>query len=894
MVVSVALSLMIAGCGATESGVPTGVSTPPDGIAGASQIALTRSADTLLVDQSLRLVAVIPPNPGGAVGPGPVWTSSDSSVAAVTQAGLVFALRSGNAVITVASRGSSAATKLAVRPSVRSVRFEADTLALGLSQSIHLPFRAIDSDGNSVDLTEHRVEWLSSTPEVAPVTSGGGVVGKTLGASDVRLTIDGKASMIRVQVKPQSVSSVTVTPSALSLGIAEAMQLTARVADASGVQLTDRLVTWSSSNSSIAVVSSTGRVMGVSAGTARITAVSENKRGYAEVTVTPQPASPPTTPDQPVVVAVSSVAVTLNASALTVGQTTQANAVVKDAAGNILTDRPVSWTSSDASIAGVDGNGLVSATRAGSAVISGSVEGKSGDQVVVVSAPTLVPRSITVSSDKSQLVIGELTQATAVVRDANGTVIPDATVTWSSSPSVVATVSVNGVALGRSAGTAIVSASTAGVVGNLDLTVIDTTTAPPAPPVVARVAVTLPASSLDIGATTQASAIAYDASGQVVTGRTVTWTSSNALVATVSDAGVVRAVSAGTAGMTAVIDGQSGSAFVTVTALPPNTVAGTYYVSPLGSDANPGTAALPWKSLTYALPRLRAGNTLYLRGGTYQENVMNPSIQPGQPASRITVAAYPGERPVIVGLLWLSKASYWTLDGVNVTWNSANVSTQHMVKMTNGTDWVYENSELWGAHSFANLLVVGTVAGEPANWIVRQNCVHDTYASNATSQDHNMYVNTGITAGAGLLERNIIFNAPNGENVKLGYGRSSPQPGDGTANVTVRYTTMYRSLKPMLVSEESHSNTIERNIIYNSGSSTKYAFRAWKLTGASNVFRNNVFYGFTSLQYADPGYALLTDGGGNKNPLDPKFDGVGCGMFKPTDATSQAYGRFAP
>jgi hypothetical protein len=317
-------------------------------------------------------------------------------------------------------------------------------------------------------------------------------------------------------------------------------------------------------------------------------------------------------------------------------------------------------------------------------------------------------------------------------------------------------------------------------------------------------------------------------------------------------------------------------------------------VSPTGSDSHPGTLAQPWRTLTYALPRLRAGQTLYLRGGTYQENVENPSIQPGQATSRITVAAYPGERPVVVGLLWLSRPSYWTLDGVNVTWNTANTSTQHMVKMTNGTGWVYQNSELWGARSFANLLVVGTTAGEPANWTVRQNCVHDTYASNATSQDHNLYINTGITAGPGLLERNVIFNAPNGENVKLGYGRSVPQPGDGTARVTVRYNTMYRSLKPMLVSEESHSNTIERNIIVNSGSSTKYFVRAWLLTGANNVFRDNVFHGFSTLQYADAGYASLTDGGGNKNPLDPRFDGVGCGMFKPGDATARAFGHLAP
>jgi hypothetical protein len=215
-----------------------------------------------------------------------------------------------------------------------------------------------------------------------------------------------------------------------------------------------------------------------------------------------------------------------------------------------------------------------------------------------------------------------------------------------------------------------------------------------------------------------------------------------------------------------------------------------------------------------------------------------------------------------------------------------------MVKVTNGTGWIYQNSELWGARSFANLLVVGNVAGEPANWIVRQNCVHDTYATNTGNHDHNMYINTGTKAGMGLIERNIIFNAPNGQNVKLGYGRSTPQPGDGTANVTVRYNTMYSSLKNVLVSDESHDNTVEKNII--STSADGYAIRAYRLSGTNNVFRNNVFHGFRMLQYADDGYNSVENGGGNLFPLDPKFDGTGCGMFKPSDASAQAFGRFAP
>lgn len=321
-------------------------------------------------------------------------------------------------------------------------------------------------------------------------------------------------------------------------------------------------------------------------------------------------------------------------------------------------------------------------------------------------------------------------------------------------------------------------------------------------------------------------------------------------------------------------------------------VSGAYYVSPTGSDANAGTQSKPWRSIARALPRLQPGQTLYLRGGTYTEDVRNPSIKPGRPDARITVAAYPGERPVIVGLFWLTRPSYWTLDGVNVTWRAGGSSKDHMVKLTNGTGWVLQNSELWGARSFANLLVAGTSAGEPANWAVRDNCIHTTYKSNNTNQDHNMYVNTANSSGSGVIERNVLFKAPNGQNVKIGYGgRSVPQVGDGTSNVVVRYNTMHDALKNMSVSDYSSNNRFERNLVVKS--TDGYAVRAYRLRGQNNVFRDNTFFGLNRLQYADGGYNSVTDASGNRMQVDPKFNGLTCSTFRPGNPAAAAYGHLA-
>src|SRR5205823_7327472 len=86
---------------------------------------------------------------------------------------------------------------------------------------------------------------------------------------------------------------------------------------------------------------------------------------------------------------------------------------------------------------------------------------------------------------------------------------------------------------------------------------------------VASVSVTPATAPVPVGKTLQLTATPKDASGSPLTGRTVTWASSNTSVATVSAAGLVTGQVAGTATITATSEGQSGTAAITVT--PPGT-----------------------------------------------------------------------------------------------------------------------------------------------------------------------------------------------------------------------------------------------------------------------------------------------------------------------------------
>lgn len=176
---------------------------------------------------------------------------------------------------------------------------------------------------------------------------------------------------------PAAVATVSVNPPAASVVVNATTALAATTKDASGNTLSGRTVTWSSSDQAIASVTSAGVVTGVAAGTATITATSEGKTGTAALTVTPLP----------VVISAATVSVTLNYGSVMAGQSLDAQAVAKDAAGNALSGRTVAWSSSNATVATVTADGYVSTLAAGSATITATVDGKTGSAPLVVQAP---------------------------------------------------------------------------------------------------------------------------------------------------------------------------------------------------------------------------------------------------------------------------------------------------------------------------------------------------------------------------------------------------------------------------------------------------------------------------------------------------------------------------
>ena len=334
------------------------------------------------------------------------------------------------------------------------------------------------------------------------------------------------------------VTRVEVSPGSANVFVGKTATFTATPKDADGATVTGKSIAWSSSDQAVATVNS-GVVTAVKPGSVTITAAVGSVQGSASVTV----AAP-----------VASVEVTPATASVVIGGTTQLTATLKDAGGNVLTDRTVTWTSDNDLIASVSSTGLVTSKSVGSATITATVEGKSATAKVTI---TPVPvESVSIAPSSASLVIGSTVQLSATTKDASGNTLTGRTVTWSTSDASIASVDANGLVTAHATGTATITATSETKSATAQVTV---TQAP-----VATVAVSPAGVRMALNGTTQLTATTSDASGRVLTGRAVTWSSSDPAKATVDANGLVTGLAYGQVIITATSEGKSGSATVQV------------------------------------------------------------------------------------------------------------------------------------------------------------------------------------------------------------------------------------------------------------------------------------------------------------------------------------------
>jgi uncharacterized protein YjdB len=636
-------------------------------------VRLSFTSRAMQVGQTVQLVAEPLDNTGRILTGRPVsWVTNDAAVATVTEAGVVTALGAGAAIITASSEGKSAVATITVSlVPVAGVDVTPALSDIVVGQTSRLTARLRDASGATI--TGRMISWSSNRSDIASVASDGLVTAVAAGTATITATSEGRTGSATVNVTARPASAVIVSPGQVTIFAAQSVQLSALVTDDRGQVLTGQPVTFSTSNSQVATVSTSGLVTGIAAGTATITATSGVASGTAVVSIAPDP--------------VAAVDVTPTSTSITVGSLLQLVATPKNASGQPLAGRTVSWSSGSPSLASVSSSGMVTGLAPGNVVIVATVEGKQGSAVVSVRSVPVA--TVTVTPSTAAISVGQTVPLTATPRDASGNALSGRIVGWSSSDNAIATVSVNGVVTALAVGSATITASSEGQSGTATVTV---GLVP-----VATVVVTTSQSTLTVGQTTTLVASPMDAAGQPLTGRTVTWTSGSPTVVSVSGAGVVTALAVGSAVITATVEGVPGSATVDVTQVPASsvtvtpstrslTVGQTFTFSATARDAGGNVIAgapITWSSTDAAIATVSASGVVSAVGAGSTSIVATSGAASGTAAITVTypplhhILVTPANPRIRIGqTVQLSATGYDSnnnvIPGITFTWTSSN------------------------------------------------------------------------------------------------------------------------------------------------------------------------------------------------------------------------------
>ncbi|WP_169788751.1 Ig-like domain-containing protein [Vulgatibacter incomptus] len=320
------------------------------------------------------------------------------------------------------------------------------------------------------------------------------------------------------------VALVKISPATSRVRAGETIRLSAEALSTAGDPITGRPVVWSSKTTPIATVDDEGNVRGVVPGLSRITATVDGIQGIAQVTV----------------LQMAEVRVEIEGSRtidLEVGQSIQLTARAVDEDGRVLDDIAIEWESNHPEAVEVNETGRIVAIAVGSATVR-AVFGEASASISVRVIP-LGAESIRIGGAPESLAIGEEVRLVATVTDAQGRTIPDADVSWAVTPDERATISDDGVLVGRRSGRVQVRASRGTVSDSVDVDVIGR-----------GVSIAIDGDSpveLEIGQSIQLRAAVLDMNGDEVPGRAFVWESNDNGVAEVVSGGFVRAVGGGKA-----------------------------------------------------------------------------------------------------------------------------------------------------------------------------------------------------------------------------------------------------------------------------------------------------------------------------------------------------------
>ncbi len=296
-----------------------------------------------------------------------------------------------------AAKKQPAIKSISIKNGRKTVTKKTITLTVGKKASLKVTVKPAKA--------KKSIAFKSSRPTVAKVTSKGKITAKKAGTAKITVTVRGKngkkkTTYMKVKVKAKAkptptvvaVTSVTATVSNSQLTVGETAQITANVLPANA---TDKRLTYASSNTGVATVEQSGKITAKKAGTANITVTAAGGK-YARVSVTVK--------DK--IIAVERItAEILPSTTILKGGTAQITAQVFP---ENATDKSLTYTSSDETVATVDNTGKVTAKATGTATIKAISNGKDTEiSITVVEEYNITEKDLTIT-DGNDRIYGKL------------------------------------------------------------------------------------------------------------------------------------------------------------------------------------------------------------------------------------------------------------------------------------------------------------------------------------------------------------------------------------------------------------------------------------------------------------------------------------------------------
>ena len=273
-----------------------------------------------------------------------------------------------------------------------------------------------------------------------------------------------------------------------------------------------------------------------------------------------------------------------------------------------------------------------------------------------------------------------------------------------------------------------------------------------------------------------------------------------------------------------------------------------FYIAPNGDNNNVGSEALPWRNLNHAVYALKAGETVLVKNGIYQESLyINKSGLPGKP---ITYKAYPGHKPKIEvnrkqleGIL-IQGASYINVEGFEVVYTAPGAESAKGEQTDNGID--ISNADLALPHHIN--IKNNNVHGFPGGGIFTVLADYVTFEGNTVWENAlwakwgnsgiSMYQNVDFDQKTGyhmIIRGNTVYK---NENKLPSYAIGSTTITDGNCIIIddLRHTQKFLDNKTPYSAYKSNT-LIENNICYDNGA------RGIHVYSSDNVLvRHNTLY----------------------------------------------------